>query len=261
MIEYHQHDAIGVLSIQRPERRNALNAELCEAMRAQLAGVGSLIRVLIVTGSGEAFCAGADLAQRQNDHSGPSHGGLDAGGNDTFRPSFDALCDDLAALPVPVIAAVRGPALGAGMQLAIACDLRVACPDAVFGIPSGKLGVMLSPRNIVRLRQVMGASMARAVLIGGELLDGTRSHQLGFVHRLDPDPLAAAMTWADAIAYLAPLSVGGHKAALNIVDPIDLGAHDMDTLKALETRAFASEDLREGLLAFSEKRRPEFHGR
>jgi enoyl-CoA hydratase len=230
-------------------------------MRAQIAGVASLIRVLIVTGSGEAFCAGADLAQRQSDHSSPSHGGLDAGGNDTFRPSFDALCDDLAALSVPVIAAVRGPALGAGMQLAVACDLRVACPDAVFGIPSGKLGVMLSPRNIVRLRQVMGASMARAILIGGELIDGTRSHQLGFVHRLDSDPLAAALTWAEAIAHLAPLSVGGHKTALNIVDAVDRTPDEMAALKALETRAFASEDLREGLLAFSEKRRPNFQGR
>ncbi|MGB2757643.1 MAG: enoyl-CoA hydratase-related protein [Acidimicrobiia bacterium] len=261
MIEYFQRDAIGVLTINRPERRNALNAELCEEMRTQLSAIGSVIRVLVVTGSGEAFCAGADLAQRQRDHGAPAHGGLDSGGKDTFRPSFDALCDDLAALPVPVIAAVRGPALGAGMQLAVACDLRVASPEAVFGIPSGKLGVMLSPRNIVRMRQVMGASIARAVLIGGELLDGTRSHQLGFVHRLDTDPLAAAMTWADAVAHLAPLSVGGHKAALNIADPLDLTEADMVTLKALETRAFASDDLREGLTAFVEKRRPEFHGR
>ncbi len=261
MIEYSTTGLVGVLRIVRPERRNALNASLCEAMRDHLRNLDPGIRSVVITGTEDAFCAGADLAQRHEDHGAVAHGGLDAGGNDSFRPNFDALCDAINEAPVPVIAAIAGPAYGAGMQLAIACDLRVSEPAATFAIPSGKLGVMLSPRNLVRLHRCLGASIARAVLVGGETLDGDRAYQVGFVHRLSENPFSDAMEWAADLAMLAPLSVAGHKEGLLLADAAGLDATSMSRLSELEHRAFASEDLREGLAAFSEKRAPNFRGR
>ncbi len=259
MIRSDRHGSALVITIDRPERRNALNAALCETIAEAIQHKGDA-RAVVILGSGGSFCAGADLVQRTADATVVSHGGMDAGGNDTFRPAFDSLCDHIAACPVPVIAGVDGPALGAGMQLAIACDLRVSTARANFGIPSGKLGVMLSPRNVMRMRQVMGASMARAVLTGGELVSGERAWQLGFVHRLVEDADAAALGWANEIGQLAPLSMQGHKAVLGIADRAVLNAEEEHTMKSIEHRAFTSEDLQEGLAAFAEKRSPNFRG-
>ena len=138
---------VGVAVIDRPERRNALNAELCEDILDRLDEAPDL-RALVIGGSGDkAFCAGADLGRRAAD----TEGGLEHGGGDTFRPAFDTLLNAIVDYRAPVIAAVNGAALGAGMQLAVACDLRVAAPHATFGIPAARLGVLLSSVNIVRL--------------------------------------------------------------------------------------------------------------
>jgi enoyl-CoA hydratase/carnithine racemase len=253
MIRWETADRVGVATIDRPERRNALNAELCTQLLAHLDADRDL-RAVVVTGAGDkAFCAGADLVVRTEDASEP-------GGGDTFRPAFDRLLDGIVDYPAPVLAAVNGPAIGAGMQLAVACDLRVAAFGASFSIPAGRLGVFLSPANVQRLATLVGQGAARDLLLTARKLDTDEAAAVGLVQRRVPNALDAALELAAEVAELAPLTVQGHKRALNLVaGGVDTTA--LDEMRALEERAFASHDLREGLAAFSEKRPPRFEGR
>jgi enoyl-CoA hydratase len=250
---------VGVARIDRPERRNALNAELCTELLGRLheePGLGAIV----VGGTGErAFCAGADLGRRAAD---TEAGGLEHGGGDTFRPAFEALLDAIVQYPAPVIAAVNGVALGAGMQLAVACDLRVVAPGAKFGIPAGRLGVVISAANVRRLVLTVGQPTARDILLTARALDVDEAERVGLVQRRAADAHGSALELADEVAGLAPLSVQGHKRALNVVgDALDVAPGDLETLRHHETEAFASRDLQEGLAAFSEKRSPTFEGR
>src|ERR1700742_4773371 len=161
MIEFERRGLVGIATINRPERRNALNGDLCAAFRDHLVASSDL-RPIAITGAGSAFCAGADLVTRFAQTEESTHGPVD-----TFRPAFEELLDAIVDHPAPVIAAVNGPAMGAGMQLAVACDIRVAGPTARFAIPGGKLGVHLSPRNIWRLAMLVGQGAARDFLIAG----------------------------------------------------------------------------------------------
>ena len=168
---------------------------------------------MVITGAGSAFCAGADLVTRFE----PTEPGAD-GPVDTFRPAFEELLDAIVDHPAPVIAAVNGPAMGAGMQLAVACDLRVAGPTARFAIPVGRLGVHLSPRNIWRLVALAGQGTAPR-LPARRPLRRCRKRRGGS----GSSSASATTRWSDALAIAgdiaasAPLSVRGHKRSLNLV--------------------------------------------
>jgi enoyl-CoA hydratase len=182
------------------------------------------------------------------------------GGGDMFRPAFDRLLDAIVDYPAPVLAAVNGPAIGAGMQLAVACDLRIAAFGASFSIPAGRLGVFLSPANVQRLATLVGQGAARDLLLTARTLDADEAAAIGLVQRRVPNALDAALELAAEVAALAPLTVQGHKRALNLVaGGVDAAA--LAEMRELEERAFASQDLREGLAAFAEKRAPRFEGR
>jgi enoyl-CoA hydratase/carnithine racemase len=255
-VRSERHGRVDVAIIDRPERRNALNAELCDEL-SNVIERGDGRRALVIGGAGDkAFCAGADLARRSSDV-----GGLEHGGADSFRPAFDRLVDLIVEQPVPVIAAVNGAALGAGVQLAVACDLRVVAEHATFGIPAGRLGVMLSAPNIARLASVVGDAMARDVLLSGRVLDIDTAARVGLVQRRAVDALSAAQEFAQELAELAPLSAAGHKRALNLIAERQLTPAIRGELDELAAGAFASEDLQEGLAAFGEKRAARFNGR
>jgi enoyl-CoA hydratase len=256
-IRWERDGAVGVAVIDRPERRNALSAELCDELREHVEQNGDL-RAVVISGSGDrAFCAGADLGRRATEV-----GGLEHGGGDSFRPAFESLLDAIVASPPPVIAAVNGAALGAGMQLAVACDLRVVAPHATFGIPAARLGVLLSGSNIGRLATLVGQAAARDVLLTARVFDVENATRVGLVQRVADDALMAARGLASDIAALAPLTIAGHKRALNLVAEAQVLSLEMRAeVKALETDAFASADLQEGLAAFAEKRSPRFEGR
>ncbi|HEX6311570.1 MAG TPA: enoyl-CoA hydratase-related protein [Acidimicrobiia bacterium] len=253
MIRWETRDLVGLATIDRQERRNALNAELCDDLRGRLEA-GEDLHAVVITGAGSAFCSGADLVTRFE--------GEDREAEDTLRPAFEALVDAVVAFPGAVIAGVNGPALGAGTQLAVACDLRVAGPKATFGIPAARLGLVLSPANIQRLALLVGQAGARDLLMTGRTVDRDEAAAMGLVHRRAEDALAAALELAGEIAALAPLTVAGHKRALNLVaraQSLDRTARD--EIHALEEAAVRSRDLQEGLAAFGEKRAPRFEGR
>lgn len=251
-------DNVGIAQIDRPERRNALDADLCAELGARIGDHPDLGAVVIGATGDRAFCAGADLGRRAAD----TTGGLEHGGGDTFRPAFESMLDGIVGHPAPVIAAVNGAALGAGMQLAVACDLRVVVPTARFGIPAGKLGVLISATNVQRLVDVVGQATARDVLLTARTLDIDEAERVGLVQRRSDDAFAGAIELAAEVAALAPLSTRGHKHALNrVAASTSLDSALLAELGVREAAAFGSVDLQEGLAAFAEKRAPRFEGR
>jgi len=234
---------VALLTIDRQERRNAVDhatlVELGDAIDA-IDAAGDA-RALVLTGAGGHFCAGADLT-----------GVEDAAFAGVLRRVLEAL----GTVPFPTVAAVEGVALGAGTQLAAACDLRVATPDARFGIPAARLGLMVDEWTVDRIARLAGEGTARAMLLAAEVVAGADAHRVGFVQRLGG--LDAAVAWAGEIAALAPLTIAGHKLALRRrVPPVP---EDPDVAAALR-QAWGSDDLREGMAAFRERRPPRFEGR
>lgn len=254
-IDWEVRGAVGVATINRPDRRNALDADHCEALRRCLEDDHDL-RVLVVTGAGSAFCAGADLGTRFEE----GHDQAEEG--DPFHEVLQALLDGVAGHRLPVIAAVNGPALGAGTQLATACDLRVASADAVFGVPAARLGIMISAASTQRIMRVVGYAQATEMLVTGRRYDAAESLRIGLAHRVVDDSLGDALGWAEEIATLAPLSVQGHKRSLGLVAAAG-GLDDAarGEIGDLIEAAVRSDDLREGIAAFNEKRSPDFQGR
>src|SRR5437899_10025968 len=158
-------------------------------------------------------------------------------------------------MEIPVVAPVEGAALGAGTQLAIACDLRVAAPSARFGIPAAKLGPMVDHWTVQRLALLAGHGPARALLLAADVLDGESAVRLGLAQRLGD--LEAAVAWAAEIATLAPLTIRGHKLMLN---RLEAALGDDPEVGEAFARAWTSADLREGIAAFHDRRPPAFRG-
>ena len=234
MIHTEARGHVAVVTIDRPERRNAVDHATLDALVAALDGCGDAVRALVLTGAAGHFCAGADLS------------GVEDG---SFTEALHAVLGRLRLAPFVTIAAVDGAALGAGTQLAIACDLRLATPQASFGIPAGRLGLAVDGWTVERLALLAGHGPARAMLLAAEVVKGDEAHRLGLVQRLGS--LTEALAWADDVAALAPLTLRAHKAMLE---------GRADAAAALE-RAWGSDDLQEGLAAFRERRRPVFHAR
>lgn len=245
MIHTSRNGPVTTVTLDRPERRNAVNLETLVELRAaidQASDDGT--RVLVLCGAGGTFCAGADLT------------GVEGPG---FAAALTGVLTGLTELPAVTLAAVQGAALGAGTQLAIACDLRMAAPDAFFGIPASRLGLMVDAWTVQRLALLVGGSVAREMLLAAENLTADHAQALGLVHRTGG--VDDALAWADRLAALAPLSVAGHKLALERLSGGTVPAVADADIEAAFRRVWASEDAQEGPAAFLAKRPPAFKGR
>ncbi|MEX1105889.1 MAG: enoyl-CoA hydratase-related protein [Ilumatobacteraceae bacterium] len=242
MVRVEWRDRVVVVTIDRPERRNAVDhATLLALADAQRAARDGEARVLVLTGAPPAFCAGADLT------------GVESG---AFVDALVAVLRGFTDLRIPTVAAIDGPALGAGTQLAVSCDLRIASPTSQFGIPAAKLGLAVDRWTVDRVSAEFGPSVARAMLIAAQTYTAEQLHLAGGIHRLGT--LAEALVWAQQLAELAPLTIAAHKEALEGLAPPP--ATDV-VFEALRAQAWASNDADEGRAAFLEKRRPDFLGR
>jgi enoyl-CoA hydratase len=232
-------DGVVLITLDRPQRRNAVDHDtLLALLEAQAAHLDA--RVIVLTGAPPAFSAGADLH------------GVEQG---LFADDLARTLRGFTELSAPVIGAIDGPALGAGAQLASVCDLRVATADSTFGVPAARLGLVVDHWTVERLSREFGWPVARAMLLGAETYSGAQLHAMGSVHRIGG--LDAALDWAATISRLAPLTIAGHKLALESSG----GEPSADpAVEHARHRAWASEDAEEGRRAFLEKRSAAFRG-
>jgi enoyl-CoA hydratase len=242
MIGVTQAETVMTIELQRPERRNALNSQLVDELREAVLKAGDgTTRAIVLTGQGTVFCAGADLS------------------GDAFAADYpDRLIElhkVLDAAPIPVIGAINGPAIGAGLQLAMQCDLRVVSPTAFFQFPTSKYGLALDNWSIRRLSSLVGHGRARAMLLSAEKLSAETALQTGMANRLGT--LVDAQAWAAEIAGLAPLAIQHAKRVLNDDGSIE---EAWPVHKELFDQAWGSQDVIEAQVARVEKRPPRFQG-
>ncbi|MCW2613169.1 MAG: crotonase/enoyl-CoA hydratase family protein [Frankiales bacterium] len=245
-------DGVMVLTINRPERRNALDLATAEALASALDELDGRedVRVGVLTGAGGSFCAGMDLKAFAESGQRPvtqSRGGLGI----VRRPPVK-----------PVVAAVEGFVLGGGFEVALACDLIVAAQDAVFGLPEVQRGLVAAGGGAMRLAQRLPHHLAVELLLTGTRLSAERAHQLGLVNRLAApgEVLSTAVELARVVARSAPMAVAATKRI--VLESPGWPADEAFARQEVITKVVReSEDAREGALAFSEKRPPVWKGR
>jgi enoyl-CoA hydratase len=248
------HDGVALVTLDRPEARNALSFQLLDELDEILAVLDDddACRVIVITGAGErAFAAGADI----RDLAGSSRQDLHAGN------PFAAV-DRVGRLQTPTIAAVRGYALGGGAELAMACDMLVAAEDAQFGQPEIGIGVIPGAGGTQRLARAVGRARAMELVLTGRRIGAAEADAMGLVTQVVPpgEVLERALALAAEIAAMPPLAVRAAKAAVNASQQLSLDdglRFERDRFEGL----FETEDQREGMLAFLEKRPPLWKGR
>lgn len=238
MINEARYGDVAMVELDRPERRNALDTAHCDGIAAAVTrAVDDGARAVVVTGAGSSFCAGADFDEVYG-----------AG----FRTALYGMLQTVNALPVPVVAAVNGPAIGGGTQLAIAADFRVVANTARFAVPTANLGVAVDPWTIRRLQLVAGNAVARRMILTCESVTAPAALACGLADRAGER--ADAVSWATRTAELAPLTLRYSKQVL------DGRVAEEDLLASFET-VWSSADVAEGAAARQEKRPPRFNGR
>jgi len=249
-------EAVAIVTIDRQARRNALDLAawrgLAEAFRG-LAG-DKTVRLVVLTGAGGHFCAGADISEF-------ARARADSASGAAYEKTVGAAYAAIRALPQPSIAAIEGSCAGGGCAIALSCDFRVMRRGARFGIPAAKLGTIYTIGECHLLQSTIGLANAKRILFGGALHDAETAREMGFADALvDTDPVAAAIDFAAAMTANAPLAIAGMKTILD-----ELGRGDIAAARpGIEQRireALDSDDYREGAAAFMEKRPPRFLGR
>jgi enoyl-CoA hydratase len=252
-IQLDFHDGITELTINRPEARNAIDRDTVREIREALDAIrrDANSRVLIVTGAGEkVFVSGADvrtlLARTTRDV-------LDAANNLLFR--------EIEELPIPTLAAVNGFALGGGLELALACDIRIASENAKMGLPETGLGILPGAGGTQRLWRIVGMGIAREMILAGTIFDAQAALRVGLVNRVVPaaELMNATRELAGAIAKRAPVATRLAKMSLNAAASVAAG-FGMDFEIVAQAVLNSTGDMKEGMTAFLEKRAAEFRG-
>ena len=247
--------AIASVQLHRPEKKNSLNAALRRELRDLLQELAQdkNVRVVLITGGEEFFCAGADISEIPEITSAES-------GYERAR-EFQTLFDQIESLPQPVIAAVSGFAFGGGCELTLACDFRIASETAKFGLSEIKIGVFPAGGGTQRLPRLIGSAKAKEMILTGDPIDAAQAFTLGLVVKVVPKEklLEEARSYAAKLATFSRLAIQSAKMLINRGLEMDL-----DSALELEARCMGSlgttHDFREGILAFLEKRKPNFTG-
>jgi enoyl-CoA hydratase/carnithine racemase len=242
---------VGWLTLNRPAKRNALDLALRGALDAALAELAAddEVRVAVLTGAGTAFCAGADLSDAPPPTRHP------------MAQPGQPVAQSLADFPKPVIAAVNGPAFGGGLELALACDLRVAASGATFALPEVRIGSLPGSGGTQRLVHAVGPAVAARMVLSGEPLSAEDALRHGLISDLvEPGELVAfTARLAGQISGNAPLSLLAAKRCLAAAGEAQLAA-GLELERTLWTLLATTEDRREGRAAFRERRTPRFTG-
>ena len=254
---YEKEEGIAIITLNRPDRLNALSFKLKEEVTAVFDEIeqDDQIKVVILTGGEKAFSAGADIKERST---------IQVGQSQFFfaqRKSAD-FYTRIERFEKPVIGAVSGVAVGGGCELALVCDLRIVSETARFGLPEVKLGMIPAAGGTQRLPRIIGKARAKELIFTGDFIDAQEAYRCGLVNKVVPVErlMEEARTLAKKLIGNPPLSVKFAKRAID-------GGFEMDITSALDYEThcasllYASEDRQEGMKAFVEKRKPEFKGR
>jgi enoyl-CoA hydratase/carnithine racemase len=244
---------VATLRLNRPSSRNAINAAMWRGLPDLMAQASAdpHVRVVIIRGAGGAFASGADIAEFPTlfatHDSALAYGGL-----------LEAATASIEAAPKPVIAAIEGYCIGAGLAVALACDLRLASANARLGAPPARLGLVYSLGDTRRLVAAVGPSAAKAMLFTGRLHEADEALRLGLVDEVHPEDCwaAAVQATADAMAALSPHSIGQAKAMVGLIQRG--AAKETDETRSWFAEAATGTDFAEGLAAFKARRPPVF---
>src|SRR5882724_4428320 len=253
------HGGVALLVLNRPERMNALNNELTTALYGALERIAQddSIRAVVLTGAGRAFCAGGDLAVIGK--------GREANNSKQLEPILRAgmaAVLKIRTMPQPVIAAVNGVAAGAGMNIALAADIRIAAEEAVFGQNFVKVGLFPDYGGTYFLPELIGPSKAAELFYTGEMIDARKALELGLVNKIVPVAQLEqeVLSFAKKLLQGPPISLRAIKKTLFASKTAEI-AHALEQEVHEQLRAFHSEDCLEGIHAFFEKRQPKFQGK
>jgi len=244
--------SVAVLTIDRPEKRNAMTAAMWAALPGVLTALADdrTVRALVVTGAGPSFCAGADISDLLS-------------GADPDDPMADVRRDNLAAqaalreFPKPTVAMIRGHCIGGGVEIAASCDLRFADPTAVFGVTPAKVGIVYTPSSTKALIDLVGPSMTKYLLFSGELIDSPTALRAGLVDRVVPagDLENEVHRFADVLASRSALS---QRATKEVVADLVAGGDGEAVVPRWYRETIAAGELAEGVAAFADRRSPRF---
>ena len=254
-IRLEQKEGIGYLTLNRPEVRNAFNQEMIDELQEALRVIDKdeEIRVLIITGAGKAFQAGADIAELSL-----------MAPMDILRwnEGIVRINGSLEKLRQPVIAAINGAAMGGGLELAISCTLRIMAESAKMALPEVKLGIIPGTGGTQRLPRLIGKGLAAELLLTGDVITAKDANRVGLVNRVVPDgeTVKAAEELARKIMSNAPVAVEMAKDALEIGKDLPL-EHAVQYSQKNCVTCFSTKDMKEGMNAFLEKRKPNFLGK
>jgi enoyl-CoA hydratase/carnithine racemase len=246
-------EGIATVTLNRPEKRNALNTAVLEGLTKSFTQLETNpdVRVVVIRGAGKAFCSGLDLRELSSRQQG--------GGDPEI--GVVKIFQQIEQSRHPTIAMVQGDALAGGCELALHCDLRIASPEARFGMPLARLGLVVPFPLGQKLVEIIGPAFTKQILFTGQPIEAKRAYEIGMIHQLvsASEIEAATYTLARTIADNAPLSLAGMKAtilrAISLRDTIN-----HQDLQEMVNRARKSADAQEGVKAMLEKRKPEFRG-
>jgi enoyl-CoA hydratase/3-hydroxyacyl-CoA dehydrogenase len=254
-VKLERKDGIATITMSRPEAMNALNEKVLTELKDAIAELreDSTTRVVIITGEGSAFVAGADIKTMLK---------ADQTEVEAFTRFGQGVMDDVERLNKPVIAAINGFALGGGLEMALACDIRLASTEARMGLPEVGLGIFPGFGGTQRMTRLIGKGHACELIFTGKHVSADEALSMGLVNRvLPPDQLMnEARSLAERIANQGPVAVAHAKTAINqaLQTGLDAGlAFELDAVM----KTFGTEDQKEGMTAFLERRRPEFKGK
>jgi len=258
LIEVESRTAI--LTLNRPERLNALNFELLEELETVLDQVNRDPDILgvIITGNGKAFCAGADLKERLSSFTPDS-----SIAGDAMLSKLRKNLNTIENMGKPFIAALNGPAYGGGVELALACDIRIMSPSAKVGLTEPKVGMIPGAGGTQRLPRLIGMAKAKELLFSAKAIDSSEAYAIGLVNRVVPEGesiLQTSMEWMHNFQQNAPLAIQMVKLAVNKGGEMSL-SQGLDLEAVCSAFLRTTEDRTEGIRAFQEKRPPKFKGK